>query len=83
MKPLFVRFAPSIVSEQPMSAREDARLWRAVTGMGLLVGRAEDEEKAVEGRRDTAVAMSVRSGGTLEVPVRVWERKGKARPCLW
>jgi hypothetical protein len=83
MKPLFVRFAPAILSEQPMSAREDARLWRGATGLGLLVGRVEDEEKAAESRRDTAVAMSVRSVGRLEIPARVLESAGKARSCQW
>jgi hypothetical protein len=86
MKPLFVRFAPAIVSEQPMSAREDARLWRGVTGLGLLVTSVEDREKQEEdGRRDTAVAMSVRSSRRITVPGKIWDprRRVKARSCLW
>jgi hypothetical protein len=68
MKPLFARFVPAIVSEQPMSAREDARLWAGLTGlrhlMDIETGEDEEQEKVEEDeeeemRRDTAVAMSV------------------------
>ncbi|KAH8732024.1 hypothetical protein GQ44DRAFT_735705 [Phaeosphaeriaceae sp. PMI808] len=45
MKPFFARFIPAIVSEQPVSAREDARLWRGATGRGLLAASIADEEK--------------------------------------
>jgi hypothetical protein len=58
MKPLFARFMPAIVSEQPVSAREDKRSWRGLTGLTLLnegIRGNEDEEKAE--RRDTAVAL--------------------------
>ncbi|KAF1942306.1 hypothetical protein EJ02DRAFT_345713 [Clathrospora elynae] len=56
MKPLFARFMPSIVSEQPMSASEDRRICRALTGLHLLnSGTGIDEEKSDDGRRDTLV----------------------------
>ncbi|KAH5989171.1 hypothetical protein HBI84_187620 [Parastagonospora nodorum] len=58
MKPLFARYVPAMVSDQPVSAREDARLWRAMTGLAQL-DAAEDGKKDVEyegcGRRDTVV----------------------------
>lgn len=60
MKPLLARFVPSVVSEQPMSAREERRLWRSITGVDLLSADLEDEEKAEdEGRRDTAISIGV------------------------
>ena len=82
MKPLFARFIPAMVSEQPVSAREDARVWNRLTGLGLLeasIGDGGDEDKAeYDARRDTAVAMSVRSGGEILVPKRVWDGRGKS-----
>jgi hypothetical protein len=73
MKPLLAKFVPAMVSEQPMSAAEDARLWRGTTGLHLLEGGAVDEEKQEDedgdkGRRDTAVAMSARR---VQVPRKV------------
>lgn len=58
MKPLFARFVPAMVSEQPISAREDKRIWRNLTGLTLLnegIREHADEEKAK--RRDTAIGM--------------------------
>lgn len=58
MKPLFARFIPAIVSEEPMSAREDRRIWRALTGLSLLEQITEDEEKEEQDRRrDTGIGM--------------------------
>ena len=46
MKPLFARFLPAIVSEQPLSAAEDARTCRALTGLHLLtIAAAEEDDK--------------------------------------
>jgi hypothetical protein len=85
MKPLFARFIPAVVSEQPISAREDARLFRGLTGVGFLLdteaGEAgetgETEEKQEEhdgGRRDTAVAFNV---PRVAAPGRIWDpRRG-------
>jgi hypothetical protein len=77
MKPLFARFIPAIVSEQPVSAREDARLYRGMTGVGWLldteVGEVEGKPKEDDdGRRDTAVAMSV---SWVTPPGRIWDPK--------
>jgi hypothetical protein len=58
MKPLFARFMPAIVSEQPVSAREDMKFWRGLTGLTLLnegIRGNGDEEKPE--RRDTAIAL--------------------------
>ncbi|CAO2647067.1 Nn.00g079890.m01.CDS01 [Neocucurbitaria sp. VM-36] len=64
MKPLFARFLPAVVFEQPMSAREDRQLWRGMTGLHLLDGAAAvDVEKAEDdGRRDTAIGMISNAG---------------------
>jgi hypothetical protein len=77
MKPLFARFIPAIVSEQPVSAREDARLFRGMTGVRWLLDTeaGEVEEKPEEdddGGRDTAVAMSV---SRVTPPGRIWDPK--------
>jgi hypothetical protein len=77
MKPLFARFIPAIVSEQPVSARENARLYRGMTGVGWLldteVGEVEGKPKEDDdGRRDTAVAMSV---SWVTPPGRIWDPK--------
>jgi hypothetical protein len=77
MKPLFARFIPAIVSEQPVSAREDARLFRGMTGVRWLLDTeaGEVEEKPKEdddGGRDTAVAMSV---SRVTPPGRIWDPK--------
>ncbi|KAL6704524.1 hypothetical protein ACN47E_008153 [Coniothyrium glycines] len=83
MKPLFVRMFPSIVGEQPYSAREEKRMLRAATGVQLFSAGAGDEEKVVNGdRRDTLVDMG--SDG-----VRLAERqqqqgsKQPGRPYSW
>jgi hypothetical protein len=82
MKPLFARFVPAMVSEQPISARDDARLFRGLTGLEHLVdteaGEVEEkqEEEDDEGRRDTAVAMSV---SQVVAPGRIWD----PRWSLW
>ncbi|KAF1847846.1 uncharacterized protein K460DRAFT_278077 [Cucurbitaria berberidis CBS 394.84] len=74
MKPLFVRFLPSIVSEQHDSAREDRRLWRGMTGLDLLDGLALDEEEKDEndGRRDTAIGMG-RIYERSDTPDNAWD----------
>lgn len=60
MKPLFASWIPAVVSEQPMSASEDRRVLRRLTGLAVLQGGFDDEEKAADrqtqARRDTAVA---------------------------
>jgi hypothetical protein len=60
MKPLFARFLPALVSEQPLSAAEDGRTCRSLTGLHLLTGGSvDDAEKAqVGGRRDTLIEMN-------------------------
>ena len=60
MKPLFARFLPALVSEQPVSAADDGRTCRALTGLHLLSGgTVDDVEKAqVGGRRDTLIEMN-------------------------
>lgn len=46
-----------MVSEQPVSANEDSRVLRRLTGLALLEDGLADEEKAEElRRRDTGVA---------------------------
>ncbi|KAI4942201.1 hypothetical protein J4E91_010175 [Alternaria rosae] len=57
MEPLFARFLPDSISEQPVSAAEDGRTCRALTGLHLLSGGTEgDAEKAQSGgRRDTLI----------------------------
>jgi hypothetical protein len=59
MKPLFARFLPVIVSEQPISSEEDGRTCRILTGLHLLSGSTDDDvEKAQgNGRRATLVEM--------------------------
>ncbi|KAF1829235.1 hypothetical protein BDW02DRAFT_177731 [Decorospora gaudefroyi] len=60
MKPLFARFLPAIVSEQPVSAAEDRRNCRALTGGYLLGGMAVDGggKKRDGRRRDTLIEMN-------------------------
>ncbi|KAF9691194.1 hypothetical protein EKO04_010901 [Ascochyta lentis] len=74
MKPLFAKWVPAMVSEQPMSASEDKQVFRRLTGLALLNGASMDEEKAEElnARRDTGVAMSSSRRGieSSEVPAR-------------
>ncbi|KAF1918624.1 hypothetical protein BDU57DRAFT_116496 [Ampelomyces quisqualis] len=77
LKPLFARFIPAIVSEQPMSAREDARLWAGLGGLRHLAdteAAVEDEEEKEDdhGRRDTAVAMDEREMRRVALPARTW-----------
>ncbi|KAI4627771.1 hypothetical protein J4E85_000075 [Alternaria conjuncta] len=57
MKPLIARFLPGLMSEQPMTAAEDERTCRTLTGLHLLSGGTEgDVEKAQRGRRrDTLI----------------------------
>lgn len=58
MKPLLARFIPAVVSGEPMSASEDRRIWRALTGLSILEQTPEDEEKeGYDRRRDTGVGM--------------------------
>lgn len=84
MKPLIARFVPDLVSEQTASAREDARLWRVTTGIGLLDGSVADEEKARdEGRRDTAVSMSTRFPKRIVMPARTRGSRGRMRAWTW
>jgi hypothetical protein len=68
-----------------MSAREDARLWRGVTGLGLLDADMEEGKQEEDGRRDIAIAVSVRSSRRIATPGRIWDprRRLKARSCLW
>jgi hypothetical protein len=87
MKPLFARFLPALVSEQPISARDDARLFRGLTGLGYLVDtetgevQEKQDEEDDEGRRDTAVAMSVNQ---VVAPKRIWgPRRGVRRSRSW
>lgn len=62
MKPLLARFIPGLVSEQPLSAREERRLWRNLTGLDGALGTVtvEDEEMGEESARKTSVAEMVR-----------------------
>lgn len=87
MKPLFARFIPAIVSEQPISASEDGRQWRQMAGIMWLQGATMDEDKEEEHedededgeRRDTAIGMD---GGALEGVrrmERVWDHRRSAR----
>lgn len=60
-----------------MSATEDRRLWRALTGMHLLAGTTRDEEKTEhDGRRDTAIGMGVNSveiaSPEISLPGEAW-----------
>lgn len=74
MKPLLAKWIPAVVSEQPITATEDRRVLRQLTGLALLAIEAEDEEKADEptqARRDTGVAGLDRGGsGDHRVPAR-------------
>jgi hypothetical protein len=78
MKPLFARYIPAMVSDQPVSAREDARLWRAITGLAQL-DHTEHGEKDVEdedcGRRDTIIELDTGQAGLLAMPRRAWDPK--------
>ncbi|KAJ4986553.1 integral membrane protein [Stagonosporopsis vannaccii] len=70
MKPLFASWAPAMVSEQPVSASEDTRTLRRLTGLALLHGGFDDEEKAkkqAQSRRDTAVAGLARDAEVEEI----------------
>ena len=75
MKPLFAKWVPAMVSEQPMSASEDKRVLRCLTGLALLEGgllecKEDDREPR---RRDTGVAGLGRDRGNegSEVLVRI------------
>lgn len=57
MKPLYAKWIPTTVTEQPMSALEDTRELRRLTGIALLAGSLAGDEKAAEqaqNRRKTA-----------------------------
>ncbi|KAH6638805.1 hypothetical protein C7974DRAFT_304363 [Boeremia exigua] len=74
MKPLFAKWIPAMVSEQPVSASEDTRILRRLTGLALLSGGLIDEEKAAEraqARRDTAVEGLSHDSEGVEVPVSI------------
>ena len=79
MKPLLARFIPSIVSEQPLSASEDLRLWRRLTGVSLLYGPGVEDEEKVEhdGRRDIAIEMDS-VPVSIAAPMSVWNPEGEA-----
>jgi hypothetical protein len=52
MKPLFARFVPAMVSEQPTSARENARLWGGLHSIRhYLEGGMDEEEEEEEDKR--------------------------------
>lgn len=58
MKPLLAKWIPAMISEQPLSASEDKKFLRRLTGLALLDGGLVDEEKSCkQGRRDTGVEM--------------------------
>jgi len=73
MKPLLARYVPAIVSEQPLTAREDLRRWSHLT---VMVHAALDEEEDVEKanrnkRRDTMISsepMNVQAPRQVEDP---------------
>jgi hypothetical protein len=74
MKPLFARLAPSLLSEQPVSAREDARVWRALTGLSQLVDTERGPQRIQErDRRDTAVSMGSKEKRGMMRPERAWD----------
>ncbi|KAF2125496.1 hypothetical protein P153DRAFT_300299 [Dothidotthia symphoricarpi CBS 119687] len=81
MKPLFARFIPAMVSEQPMSASEDVRQWRQLAGLLWLDGVATEEEKQEDDveRRDTALQMSGVTTGMVERPERTWNPRRSLR----
>ncbi|KAH4930884.1 hypothetical protein HBI24_117830 [Parastagonospora nodorum] len=68
MKPLFARYVPAMVSDQPVSAREDARLWRAMTGLAQL-------DAAEDGKKDVEYEGYIRQAGLLMIPRRAWDPK--------
>jgi hypothetical protein len=63
-----------MVPEQPMTASEDRKVMRRLTGLVLVTGDVEDDEKAAgqtQARRDTGVAEFDRGGsGDQGVPAR-------------
>lgn len=86
MKPLFARFVPAMVSEQPASARDDARLWGGLRSLshyleGGMAGEDEVEEDKVEmdevysGRRDTAITLSAVEQARVAVTMRTREQR--------
>ncbi|KAA8618050.1 hypothetical protein PtrSN002B_000931 [Pyrenophora tritici-repentis] len=71
MKPLFARFLPALISEQPLSAAEDARTCRALTGLHLLtiaVAEEEEEKNRQEGERRDTLVESSRYSQRIAVP---------------
>jgi hypothetical protein len=74
MKPLFARLTPCLVPEQPVSAREDARIWRALTGLSQLVDTERGQGRIKEcKRRDTAMSMRSKEGRGMLRPERAWD----------
>lgn len=78
LKPLYAKWIPAMVSEQPLSASEDTQILRRLTGLAVLNGDLLKEDKAAQqahGRRDTAVAGLSWSGGLRsqgsEIPARL------------
>lgn len=71
LKPLLARYMPAIVSEQPLSAREDLRRWSHLTILFRAGSDVEEEdvEKAErDKRRDTMISLQPMN---VEVPRRV------------
>jgi hypothetical protein len=67
MKPLFAKWIPSFLSEQPISASEDKRIIKRLTGLAILQGGLWQEGKDEEqDRRDTGVEMD---GGVNDVEI--------------
>jgi hypothetical protein len=87
MKPLFARFIPALVSESPVSAAEDGRTCRALTGLHLLsAGTVDDVEKARScGRRDTVIEMDhfVRGIATPKEVKKVKKAVGRDKRYTW
>jgi len=78
LKPLYAKWIPALVSEQPPSASEDTQMLRRLTRVALLNGDLLEEDKAAQParvRRDTAVAGLSWSGGLSsqdnEIPGRL------------
>jgi hypothetical protein len=87
MKPLFAHFIPALVSEKPVSAAENGRTCRALTGLHLLsAGTVDDVEKAPSrGRRDTVIEMDhfVRGIATPKEVKKVKKAVGRDKRYTW
>jgi hypothetical protein len=81
------RFIPALVSESPVSAAEDGRTCRALTGLHLLsAGTVDDVEKARScGRRDTVIEMDhfVRGIATPKEVKKVKKAVGRDKRYTW